>query len=134
MPKKPKPLIYRKSKQRDRLLSLLRSTDLHPTADWLYDKLKREFPRLSLGTIYRNLGILIEQGLVKKLHYGSTYDRFEARVTPHCHLICEHCGRISDFDMPVHAHLNTEASDLTSFAVTHHKIEFFGLCARCQKG
>jgi Fur family peroxide stress response transcriptional regulator len=133
MPKKPKPLIYRQSKQRDRLLSLLRATDLHPTADWLYDKLKKEFPRLSLGTVYRNLGILIQQGLVKKLHYGSTFDRFEAKITPHCHLICERCGRISDFDMPAHADLNAEASALTSFSVAYHKIEFFGQCAKCQK-
>jgi Fur family transcriptional regulator, peroxide stress response regulator len=133
MPKKPKPLTYRKSKQRDQLLKLLHSTDLHPTADWLYDKMKKKFPRLSLGTVYRNLGILIEQGLVRKLHYGSTFDRFEARVVPHCHLICECCGRISDFEMPLHADLNMEASARTDFAIAYHKIDFFGQCATCQK-
>ena len=58
--------IFRQSKQRTRILELLRSTEIHPTADWFYEKLKNEFPQLSLGTVYRNLSILVEQGLAKK--------------------------------------------------------------------
>ena len=91
-----KQKVFRQSKQRNRILELLRSTDRHPTADWLYQQLKNEFPYLSLGTVYRNLGTLIEQGLVKKIHFGSTFDRFEAKTQPHYHLICESCGNIID--------------------------------------
>jgi Fur family transcriptional regulator, peroxide stress response regulator len=126
-------IFYRQSKQRERLLKLLRSTDLHPTADWLYSRLKKEFPRLSLGTVYRNLAVLIEQGLVKKLQHGSTFDRFEANIIPHCHLVCEQCGRITDFDMPLHQDLNVEAAGLADFSVAYHKIEFFGTCRKCKK-
>ena len=60
--------VFRQSRQRNRILEVLRSTHTHPTADWLYQQLKDEFPNLSLGTVYRNLSTLIEQGLVKKIH------------------------------------------------------------------
>ena len=63
---KQKEKVFRQSKKRDRVLELLRSTKSHPTADWLYQELKSEFPDLSLGTVYRNLATLINQNLVKK--------------------------------------------------------------------
>ena len=123
--------IFRQSKQRTRILELLRSTEIHPTADWLYEKLKNEFPRLSLGTVYRNLSTLIEQGLAKKIHFGSTFDRFEANIKPHYHLICESCGKILDFEMPIYDDLNQQAKQLTNFNIRHHKLEFFGMCEEC---
>ncbi len=124
--------IFRQSKQRNRILELLRSTDSHPTADWLYKQIKKEFPRLSLGTIYRNLSILIDQGLVKKIHFGSTFDRFEANTKPHYHLICESCGKILDFKMSIYDNLNKQAKQQTNFTIHYHKIEFFGMCEDCK--
>lgn len=123
----------RQSKHRERILELLRSTDTHPTADWVYDQLKKEYSQLSLGTVYRNLTILLEMGLAKKIHFGSTYDRFEAKTEPHYHLICESCGKIRDFNMPITDDLNTQATRLTGFKIHHHKLEFFGLCEDCEK-
>ena len=125
--------ILRQSKQRTRILEILRSTEIHPTADWLYEKLKNEFPRLSLGTVYRNLSILIEQGLAKKIHFGSTFDRFEANIKPHYHFICESCGKILDFEMPIYNDLNLQAKKLINFTIHHHKLEFFGICETCEK-
>jgi Fur family peroxide stress response transcriptional regulator len=124
--------IFRQSKQRTRILELLRSTEIHPTADWLYEKLKNEFPQLSLGTVYRNLSTLIEQGLIKKIHFGSTFDRFEANIKPHYHFICESCGKILDFEMPIYEDLNFQAKKLTNFTIHHHKLEFFGICEECR--
>jgi Fe2+ or Zn2+ uptake regulation protein len=121
----------RQSKQRNRILELLRSTESHPTADWLYQRLKKEFPLLSLGTVYRNLSTLIDQGYVKKIHFGSTYDRFEANVKPHYHLVCNSCGNIQDFKMPIYDELNEQAKRLTTFNIHHHNLEFFGLCENC---
>jgi Fur family peroxide stress response transcriptional regulator len=124
--------IFRKSKQRTRILELLRSTKIHPTADWLYEKLKNEFPRLSLGTVYRNLSILIEQNLAKKIHFGSTFDRFEANIKPHYHLICKSCRKIFDFEMPTYDDINFQANQITNFTIHHHKLEFFGICEKCK--
>ena len=123
MAQKTGPTSYRRSKQRDRLLELLQSTETHPTADWLYDRLKREFPRLSLGTVYRNLSILLEQGLIHKIHFGSTHDRFEARVMPHYHLICEDCHKIFEFeDSEVEAmEFQLENGTLTDSADVHFR-------------
>jgi Fur family transcriptional regulator, peroxide stress response regulator len=121
----------RQSRQRTRILELLKSTTIHPTADWLYEQLKKEFPKLSLGTIYRNLSILSEQGLVKKIHFGSTFDRFEAQMAPHYHLVCENCNSILDFHMPIYDELNSKAKELTEFNIQYHRIDFYGLCKNC---
>jgi Fur family peroxide stress response transcriptional regulator len=124
-------IINRRSKQRDKILELLRSTESHPTADWIYNQLKAEFPKLSLGTVYRNLSILENQCFVKKIHFGSTFDRYEANIKPHYHLICEECGNILDFKMPIYDEINNQAKRQTNFKINRHKLEFFGLCESC---
>ena len=124
---------FRQSRQRERILQLLKKTDSHPTVDWLYTSLKEEFPKLSLGTVYRNLSILIEQGLVKKIHFGSTFDRFEANTIPHYHLICEKCHKIEDFKIPMYDKINREADRQTNFKIKRHMIEFYGICSECSK-
>ncbi|MBD3418906.1 MAG: transcriptional repressor [Chitinivibrionales bacterium] len=123
---------YRKSRQRERILQLLKSTDAHPTADWIYKKLKKEMPSLSLGTVYRNLRVLVELGSVKKLPLGNTYDRYEAKIDPHYHLVCEQCGVVQDFMMPQYAALNKKAEKFSTFCIRSHRIEFYGLCERCR--
>ncbi|HHS13284.1 MAG TPA: transcriptional repressor [bacterium] len=122
---------YRQSRQRKRILEVLSSTTVHPTADWIYRRLKKEFPRLSMGTVYRNLNILIDQGWVSKIHFGSTFDRFEARVEPHTHLICERCGSITDLNMSFEKGITEKARKLTGFDIRRHRIEFFGICQKC---
>jgi Fur family peroxide stress response transcriptional regulator len=124
---------YKKSKQRERILELLQSTGTHPTADWLYERLKEEFPSLSLGTVYRNVRILIDQGFLQKLDFGSTFDRFDARTEPHYHFICDRCGAVFDVEMRVDEELNKRAVREGKFQVRGHRIEFFGVCERCGK-
>lgn len=126
-------MTYKKSKQRDSILSLLRETGIHPSADWIYEKLKNEFKNLSMGTVYRNLGILIEQGLIKKIDFGSTFDRYEANVSRHYHFICEKCGSISDLEMPFDDRLNETVENYGKFKVNHHRIEFYGECESCRR-
>jgi Fur family peroxide stress response transcriptional regulator len=70
--------------------------------------------------------------LAKKIHFGSTFDRYEANTEPHYHLICESCGKILDFKMPIYDDLNSQANQLTGFTVHHHKLEFFGVCEDCK--
>ena len=123
----------RHSKQRDRIIEILKQTKTHPTATWIYNELKDEFAGLSLGTVYRNLNILIEQGLVKKIDFGSTFDRFEAHIQPHYHFICENCNAIIDLDVPVDDALNTKIAGATGLTPSSHRIEFFGICNDCKK-
>ncbi|NLP09273.1 transcriptional repressor, partial [bacterium] len=112
-------------------LALLKETEIHPTADWIYAQLKPEFPHLSLGTVYRNLAILTEQGLVKKIQSGSAIDRYEAKINQHYHLICTRCDSIRDLELPIYEEINDRAGQMTAFHVKEHRIYFYGLCSSC---
>lgn len=122
----------RNSRQRERILALLQESEIHPTADWIYAQLKPEFPHLSLGTVYRNLAILTGQGLVKKIQSGSTFDRFEARLNHHYHLICTQCDTIHDLELPIYNEINDRAGRMTDFYIQEHRINFYGLCSSCR--
>jgi len=122
---------YRHSKQRARILDLLHHTKSHPTAIMIFEELRREIPSLSLGNVYRNLNILVEQGLIRELRMGSTYDRFDGIVAPHYHFICDRCGEISDLDLPHDETLNNKVRALTKGQVNYHRLEFYGACAKC---
>jgi Fur family peroxide stress response transcriptional regulator len=124
---------YKRSRQRERILELLQSTGRHPTADWVYERLKEEFPNLSMGTVYRNLNILVAQGLLRKIDFGSTFDRFDANTRPHYHFVCERCGSIIDLDLRVDPELNERVRRTTPFEVRRHRIEFYGICERCRR-
>lgn len=125
--------LRRRSRQRERILELIRSTDAHPTAAWVYDQLKREFPSLSAGTVYRNIAILIEEGLVNRIDFGSTFDRFDAKTAPHYHFICEGCGRIIDAEVPFDETITDRLRATKGLVVHRHEIEFYGLCGECAK-
>lgn len=103
----------------------------HPTADWVYGRLKGEFPNLSLGTVYRNLNVLLEQGLIGKIDFGSTYDRFDGNTGPHYHFVCERCGAIIDLEVPIDRSLDRRVNEATPYTVRRHRIEFYGVCDRC---
>lgn len=122
---------YRHSKQRARILDLLHHTKSHPTAIMIFEELRREIPSLSLGNVYRNLNILVAQGLIRELKMGSTYDRYDGTVEPHYHFICETCGEISDLELPHDAALNGKVQKLTKGRVNYHRLEFYGTCAKC---
>jgi Fe2+ or Zn2+ uptake regulation protein len=123
---------YRKSRQRNKILEVLKQTDSHPDADWVYNKLKKQMPGLSLGTVYRNLRILVSQGEILKLPFGSTFDRYDGCTTPHYHVICEKCGSVHDFNMPVNTDIDRIAQEQSNYTITKHRIDFYGLCEKCR--
>jgi Fur family peroxide stress response transcriptional regulator len=86
-----------------------------------------------MGTVYRNLTILMDQGLVKKIDFGSTFDRFDANTGPHYHFVCERCGSISDLRLEIDSSLNERVNSSTPYSVSHHRIEFYGLCDACER-
>lgn len=122
---------YRHSRQRDRILELLQSTPSHPTANWLYGRLRKEFPRLSMGTVYRNIGILIQQGHLSRIAFGSTFDRLDTNMRPHYHFLCEQCDSILDLDLPVDPRIDGWLGNKPGFVVRRHELEFHGLCPKC---
>ena len=123
---------YRKSRQREEILNILQGSNTHPTANWIYDQLKKDNPKLSLGTVYRNLSVLVEQELVDRIDFGSTFDRYEARKASHYHFVCERCGEVSDLDMPIMNELNSLVEKTIGLKTNDHRLEFFGICKKCQ--
>ncbi len=126
------PRAHRMTKQRQIILDVLRSTDCHPTADWIYEKVRQEIPRISLGTVYRNLRVLKEIGDILELNYGSTYSRFDGNSRAHYHFVCLECGNIQDIHVPVYTELDKAASEKVDGKVEFHRMEFYGTCSGCQ--
>lgn len=127
-----KKTFVRRTKQREVILKVLRSTKCHPTADWIYQEVRKEIPNISLGTVYRNLRGLIELGEILELNYGSTYSRFDGNPEPHYHFVCLDCGQVCDLDMSVMHDLDKIAAADSGFVVTGHRLEFYGYCSECR--
>ncbi len=126
--------MLRKSKQREAIIRVVRSTNSHPTADWIYEEVRKEIPDISLGTVYRNLKLLRESGEILEIDLASTLSRFNGKPDNHYHFRCERCGRVFDVDEPVDEEINDKVARKTGFRISHHRLEFRGLCKECQKG
>ncbi len=120
------------SVKRDRILELLRSSKEHPTADWIYEKMKKEFPDLSLGTVYRNLRILVEEDRILSIQCGSTFDRFDADLSPHQHLTCEQCGKVLDVHLNLDGSFFRQLEAQTGYRVPAPRVSITGICPECQ--
>ncbi len=119
--------------QRELILTKVRESRQHLSADELYELVKKDMPRISLATVYRNLEILSEAGLIKKLEISGRQKRFDYDVSDHDHIYCVKCHRIDNLD--------TERMSLTSvpeeakrgYAVSGYRLEVAGICPECQK-
>ena len=122
----------RKTRQKQAILQVLRGTTSHPTANWVYNEVRKEIPNISLGTVYRNLRLLCERGEILELVLCGTLSRFDARLDGHYHFRCEKCGRVFDVDEPVNKEMDRIVARKTGFSVIYHRLEFYGLCVECQ--
>lgn len=123
----------RLTRQRRAILDFLRNTRSHPTADQIYESVRRNIPTISKGTVYRNLQVLIDSGIVSVLDIRGTLSRYELRQEAHYHFRCEACGRVYDLDEPVDPGLDDRISKRTGFIVSGHQTEFRGRCAECYR-
>ncbi|HIH1372066.1 TPA: peroxide-responsive transcriptional repressor PerR [Staphylococcus aureus] len=118
--------------QRQAILRYLISSHTHPTADEIYQALSPDFPNISVATIYNNLRVFKDIGIVKELTYGDSSSRFDFNTHNHYHIICEQCGKIVDFQYPQLNEIESLAQHMTDFDVTHHRMEIYGVCKECQ--
>jgi Fur family peroxide stress response transcriptional regulator len=123
---------YRKSDQREAIIAAIKRLGGHSTADQVYEAVKASHPRISLGTIYRNLRVLCDQGAIREVKSGQSLGRFELAGPRHYHLICRQCGKIEDCAMPVDKSLDERVQRTTHFKVEQHRLDFIGLCGKCQ--
>ncbi len=124
-------MLRRKSRQRERIYTLIAASNTHPTAQAIYDTLRRDMPTLSLGNVYRNLKILIEEEQITKRDFGDNIEHFDAITGIHYHFICEQCGNVDDFGMPIQSIITKHAQKISEHIIKGHNIEFFGTCKKC---
>jgi len=128
----PAPMI-RLTTQRHIILEELSKVKNHPTASELYDMVRKRLPRIGLGTVYRNLELMADSGIILKIEVGGAQKRFDATTDTHYHIRCSTCGKVDDIDVPVINELVDQAADTTPYLIMGHHIEFTGICTTCQK-
>ncbi len=117
--------------QRHAILEYLIESMTHPTADEIYKALEGKFPNMSVATVYNNLRVFREAGLVKELTYGDAASRFDFVTNDHYHMICQSCGKIVDFHYPGLNEVEQFASHVTGYKVHSHRLEVYGTCQDC---
>ena len=119
------------SRQRAAILDALSDRHDHPTAETLYGELRQADPHLSLGTVYRNLNMLAERGIISRFDPGDGMIRFDPRADRHYHFRCLSCGRVSDLEMKPSDKLDRMAEEEGIGRVESHMLVFSGQCRDC---
>lgn len=119
--------------QRKIILDAFGKMDFHPTADQVYEIVRQQLPRISLGTVYRNLEILSTRNIIKKLEFGGSQKRFDSNVSDHYHVRCKDCGRVDDAPDATEVALEYTSLMENDYEVIGHRLEFIGICPSCKQ-
>lgn len=119
------------SRQRESIKAYLMTRQDHPTADAVYTAIREEFPNISLGTVYRNLNLLVELGEAQKLTCGDGKDHFDADVSPHYHFVCQHCSAVIDLMLEPLQEVTERAQASFDGQIHSHVTYFYGICPNC---
>jgi len=125
--------VMRLTSQRKVILEEHRKVTSHPTATEIYDMVRERLPRISLGTVYRNLELLSSNAIIQKLDFGEAQKRFDGNPEPHYHISCSECGRVDDIHIPLNRELEAKAADYSGYEISGHHVEFRGVCPDCRE-
>lgn len=123
--------VNKYSRQREAIKEYLAHTKEHPTADMVYMNIRQTYPNISLGTVYRNLNLLAEQGEILKINCKDGSDRFDWNCDPHYHFLCKGCGRVMDIEMESIDQINVIAGASFPGKIEGHVTFFYGQCPDC---
>lgn len=124
--------ITKYSRQRELIYQTVMENQVHPTAEFVYNYLKKDNPQLSLGTVYRNLQQLSENGTISRVSIPDQPDRFDGITTPHYHAVCTECGSITDVFMENMADIDGLVASKTGLDIVGHEIVFKIICPLCK--
>ena len=119
------------SLQREKILEYVLNSCEHPTAEMVYNDIKKEIPNISLGTVYRNLNTLSEWGKIKKIPIPNHKDRFDKTISNHCHIHCIKCHKTEDVSINNNFKLYEDIEQLTNYKLISYDIVFEGICNDC---
>jgi Fur family peroxide stress response transcriptional regulator len=120
------------TKQKDAILTAVRSMNNHPSADEIYRKLRESYPRLSLGTVYRNLNAFAEKGDIRKISTLEGGDRYDFRTDKHEHMLCENCGQVFDIEAEIDIKFKDAESAMDGHTLYGYIMILHGLCSTCR--
>lgn len=121
------------SKQREIILDTLQKNVVHPTAEYIYEILKKENSKISLATLYRNLNQLAEKGIIKKIDGLESSSHYDHNTHEHYHFICDNCKKVFDLSQDIAPEIVQKIEKETGFTVTSHDIVVHGICKDCKK-
>ncbi len=124
--------MQRKSRYREAIARILQDTRSHPSAEWIYEEVRKELPEIGLATVYRNLRLMKEAGEIVDLRAADSTAHFDGDTRIHYHFLCDRCGRIIDLDEPVDATVENRVERRTGLKVNRHHLMLFGLCLECR--
>jgi Fur family ferric uptake transcriptional regulator len=122
------------TRSRRAILRELSSAEHHPTADEVYQRVRRTIPRISLATVYRNLDILTRHGMIRTLADADGQRRYDATLEDHCHVRCEVCGRVDDVHVVPLEAVERSITDASGYSISGYSLSFAGVCPRCAGG
>lgn len=123
---------FRITRQRQIILEELRKVTSHPTADEVYEMVRKRLPNISLGTVYRNLETMFQAGIIQKLELGGTQKRFDGNTANHYHIRCTNCGRLDDIGSNPIPEIENAFRDVCDYHITGHQLVLTGLCPKCK--
>jgi Fur family transcriptional regulator, ferric uptake regulator len=121
------------TKQRQVILEELKKMASHPTADEVFLMVRQRLPRISLGTVYRNLELLSENGMIQKLDWSGRQKRYDGNFENHYHIRCLNCGRVDDVLIKPFSVVEETFRSVTDYEIMGYRLEVLGLCADCKK-
>jgi len=125
---------FRNTTQRSVILRVVERAEGHLTAAEIYERVRREYPSIAYGTVYRTLHLLAEHDLIQELTFADQASRFDKRTDRHDHVHCSVCGAIEDVDVPVALLAQHVAAERTGYEIESHHTVFVGVCPECQGG
>jgi Fur family ferric uptake transcriptional regulator len=128
-----KPIVRRNTLQRQVILEELQQLHSHPTAADLYQIARKRLPKLSLGTVYRNLELLCQMGLIRRLELGGGETRFDGDLCHHDHVRCVRCGDVTDVQQSSGLRVEPAPGTLSGYRILGHRLEYDGICPLCQQ-
>jgi len=122
----------RSSNQRSLVQEIVETADDHPTAQEVFERARTRIPSISLGTVYRNLQLLVDEGLLSERKVGNRPARYEANRHRHYHIFCSQCGGLEDLSIPYQKLLDRRVQKTVRYRLQGHSMEFYGICPQCQ--
>ena len=124
---------YKATPQRIAICRIVLHSREHPTAQSIYNEVKKMHPTVSLATVYKTLQMLRDLDLIHELNLPQGQARFDPYIKPHINLICQQCGRIEDLDDPTAKEISERVSATTKFKPNGQRIDVYGICQKCNK-